>query len=667
MGIKDFYLNTEVLFRPAGVREGGFGDSLSNDTDADARSASNTVYPYKPEDRSTFLEYNRDLYYWSSIGSTYRDEHIYDRSGVWSVRTDRDIEVNILNLLRPITSQVADDQYTEGLTVKSSTITSPQYNLDAYVLDNDVAGGGWYKEIWGYGQVNLQFSAYPKVSDHFAVALSYADGFDTNAVVYYFDLVAGTYTRTDDTGVDYFVDVSITPNVNGWYDIMMFGHNEAQRVGNIHPTYLSIHPAADIGDISGANESINVYGMMMTEEVVKVPYIKPRTALSSPFYSKESVATSSDTANYYSVDYDSLCHEPQMLIGQNSSSNNVPQTWLNGNGLGYKETTDGLTYSDYIQDSPFVVGDYRMPLGRVLQSDTTDSTHSVLLHKYQNNPNVSGFLSSDSAYSAEMSAFIKKGTDAYVGFDDGRLGNLCPVFDLSNGSVHIPDSNRVYATIVDWGNGWWRLYARTLNDVITLNGDGKQEPLEGFKIYMAQSSTQGEIVSYVGSEGALTVSNEQFEQRIKPLGDVIALKYNKGLSFGSIGTGARESRTYRNTFTATSFATVEDPDSFVINGLSFVERELVFTYDDLTLSGDVNTGVMWEDGKWAHSYDVATKELRVYANGALVYSSDKHLKEGARRGYKGVDAVSSRGVVRIKEMTYTESVFDAETLTLITA
>lgn len=667
MGIKDFYLSTEVLFRPAGVKKGGFGNSLTNGTDADARTASNTVYPYKPEDRSVFLEFNRDKHYWTSSNETYKQEHIYDRSGVWSVRTDRDIEINVLNLLRPMTSQVANDQYTQGLNISASNITTPDYNSDGFILDNDVAGGGWYKNVWGYGQVSMQFSVYPKESDHVAVALSYAAGFDNDAIVYYFDLINGTYTRTDSTGVDYFTEVSIEPNVNGWYDVRLFGHNEAQRVGQVFPTYLSVHPAADTGDISGSNASVHVYGMMLTEEVVKVPYIKPNAYLSDSSYVNESLATSSDIANYYSVDYDALCNEPQMIIGENADTNNVPQTWLNGNGLGFKETAEGASYGSYITDSPFVVGEYRMPLGRRLTCDTTDSKHSVLLHKYQNNPNVTSYLKPDVAYSAEMAVFIKKGVDAFIGFDDTRLGNLCPVFDLSDGSVYIPDTNRVYAKIVDWGNGWWRLYARTINDTITLNAEGKQEVLEGFSMYFAQSATQTEKVPYIGSEVAITVSNEQWEVREKALGDVICLRYNKGVSFGNIGTGSSESRQYRTTFTATSFATIEDPDSFVLNGLRFIQGELVFTYNDMARSGDYNTGVMWEDGKWAHSYDADTGELRVYANGSLVYSSDYNLTEGSRVGYVGVNAVSSRGVVRVKEMTYTGSVFDAETLTQITA
>lgn len=665
MGIKQFYLNTEVLFRPAGVRKGGFGNSLTNGSDADAREASNTVYPYKPEDRSVSLEYNRDQYYWTSAGDRYKQEHIYNRSGAWSVNTNRDIEVSVLNLARPMTTQISNEQYTQGLTISSSSITTPEYNLNGFFLDNDVAGGGWYKNIWGYGQLNLQFSVYPHESDHVAVAMSYASGFDTDAVVYYFNLINGTYTRTDSTGVDFFVDVSIEPNVNGWYDVRLFGHNEAQRAGNIHPTYVSIHPAADTGDISGSNASVHVYGLMITEEAVKVPYVAPRAVLSDGSYKNESVATSSSNVEHYSVDYDSLCNEPQLILGQYASTNNVPQTWLNGNGLGFKETTDGVQYSSYNNDSPFVVGEYRMPLGRVLTSDDSDSTHSVQLHKYQNNPNVTSYLNPAKSYSCEMAVFIKKGSDAFIGFDDGRLGDKCPVFDLSNGSVHIPDSNRVFATIVDWGNGWWRLYARTINDTIELNAEGKQEAIDGFTLYLAQSSTQTEKVAYIGSNTSLTVSNEQFEVREKALGDVIAMRHNKGVSFGDIGTGSTESRQYRTTFTATSFATAESPLNFNLNGLRFVDNELYFTYNDSSLSGEYNTGVQFEDGKWAHTYDYNTKELRVHANGVLVYSSDYSI-DTSKLGDVGVNAISSAGLLRVKEMTYTGAVTDSQTLNLIT-
>lgn len=669
MGIKDFYLATEVLFRPAGRKEGGFGDSITNGTDADARDASATVYPYKPTDRSLALEYNRDQHYWNASNEVYRDEHIYDRSGIYSVKQNRDIEVTALNLLRPMNSNDTSDQYKQGLSISPSTITTPRYNLEGWFLDNDTAGGGWYKDVWSWRQISFQFSAYPQESDYVAVALSYASGFDNEAIVYYFDLNNGTYTRTDSTGTDFFTDVTITPNVNGWYDIRLFGHNEAQRAGNIYPTFLSIHPATDIGDLSGSNASIHIDGAVLTEEPVEVPYIKPRAVLSNSSYRASQVFSmgSNILDSDYSVDYDADCNEPRMILGVSPSANNVPELHLNGNSLGFREEFDGVSISDYHNNSPFVIGDYRMPLGRTITSDSTDSTHSADFYIYQNDPNVNGYLDPTKTYSSEMSIFIKKGTDAYVGFDDGRLGNLCPVFDLDNGTVHVPDSNRVYAHIKDWGNGWWRLYARTLNDTIALNAEGFQEPVSVFSLYIAQTPTQSEKVAYIGSEVAITVSNEQFEVREKPMGDVICMKHNVGVSFGSIGTGMRETRAYRESFTATAFATSDSVDpTHNLNGLNFIDGELWFRYNDLQRSGDYNTGVQWVDGKWAYTYDESSEALRVYANGSLVYSSDYLLHDGSRRGYVGVNAIATDSVLKVKELTFSASVFDADTLTDLT-
>jgi hypothetical protein len=96
-----------------------------------------------------------------------------------------------------------------------------------------------------------------------------------------------------------------------------------------------------------------------------------------------------------------------------------------------------------------------------------------------------------------------------------------------------------------------------------------------------------------------------------------------------------------------------------------VNNELYFTYNDSSLSGEYNTGVQFEDGKWAHTYDYNTKELRVHANGVLVYSSDYSI-DTSKLGYVGVNAISSSGLLRVKEMTYTGAVTDSQTLNLIT-
>jgi len=351
------------------------------------------------------------------IPSAYKEDKVYsiipqDRSGdLTFTRASDGTRVNSQGLVErvPWNLLLQSNTFSTTWILPNATVTSGQTGYDgssnAWLLSKSASGGRIYQNISTSGVQTL--SVYAKAGSLNWLSLW------TNIGTSYFNLATGTKGSTT-AGTT--IGSEIESVGNGWYRCSFIFDTSIINV--------RIYPADGDLDISGTSGNIYIQDAQLVEGSTAKPYF-PTT----------------DRLNVPRLDYSGGC--PSLLLEPQRT--NLQQ---------YSEQFDNAVWSD----SGTIVPN---------QATSPDGTQNADLFYAATGTGKriidSQTISSGTAYTS--SVFAKASGCNFVFFPDIDNQVNSVWFDLSNGTFSTPIEGT--ATMVDYGNGWYRCSLTTTSNTTT--------------------------------------------------------------------------------------------------------------------------------------------------------------------------------------------------------
>jgi hypothetical protein len=241
----------------------------------------------------------------------------------------------------------------------------------------------------------------------------------------YYDLANGVVG----SDINNIVDHNIYDVGGGWY--------RCELVVNLTATIARIYPAQNDGDVSGTSGNIVIQDAQLEQGLVARNYIETTTT----------AIYGGITDNVPRLDYtDSSC--PALLL--------EPQRT---NLLAHSEHIEGYLKERVIITANSITSPEGVQNAAKINADSSpNNTHNAYLGPYTN-----------TAGNVTYSGFFKKGEYNWVHFGGGAASSKT-WFNLNTGVVGSQSSDVVTASMIDFGNGWYRCiavvnYASTSNYV----------------------------------------------------------------------------------------------------------------------------------------------------------------------------------------------------------